>query len=83
MADKIDLKTMQDLFGDTMPVDMVIMLHDLNPDLSDDDRIGVLRRILKQRAIAWNQEQLNRKMADDRTKQLEAEISRLNWIVNP
>lgn len=83
MSKKITKDELQELFGENMPIDVVSLLMDVEFDRTDEEYLTPLRKVLDLRAQAWHREQMNKKIAADRIAELEAEVSRLGWIINP
>lgn len=79
MVEKISQEELVGLFGDRIPMDAVIILHELTPELSQDERRSVIRRFLDQRAEDWHRNQLAIIERDEKIKVLEARISELQF----
>lgn len=79
MPEKITKDELADLFGESMPMDVAIILWELNSDLTQEERLAVLRRFLDQRAQDWYKNKLAIQECEDRIESLTNEVSQLRW----
>lgn len=83
MAEKITNDELAGLFGEMMPIDVMIVLHELPQAEGHDEHMAILRRFLNGRAEDWHRNKLAIATRDDMIVSLEKQISDLKWQLNP